>query len=579
MYSLGVNLSHDRSACLIGSGGRMVAIAEERLDRVKHSCPQDAWGRWFTSVPVRSVQYCLDSAGITLDDLDAVVFTNAVVLDGTVVRNLTISDCQWQLPWPLRSRWEVLDHHRAHAYSAFFPSSFEDAAVVVVDKGGSVVTEHGDGQPDNRFPVLERASVYRASREKGLELVTAVADRPTAPYLNCNSLGALYEAATLAIGYTPFDAGKTMGLAPYGDRRHVDRMSRLVELTGDGWWIDWLAQSVGREMAPDLWLAWFGASGGSPADPGDNDRAIARAAQEVVERTMSHLTRMARERTGLPNLCLAGGVALNSVANSRIRIESGFEDVWVQPASSDDGTALGAALYGWHSVVGRWPDVERGTRLGRSYSIRETEAAVALAVAAGAVARSEVPMCEVARRIADGRIVGWFTGRSEFGPRALGSRSILADPRGADTKDLLNRRVKRRESYRPYGASVLLERCADWFDCSFDSPYMLFVVPVRRHARPQVPAVTHVDGTCRIQTLAPDRDGIYYTLVSEFARITGVPMVLNTSFNVNGEPIVESPIDAVRTFLATEMDDLYLDGTILTKPAFAPDSAGFGRHT
>lgn len=557
----------------------MVAIAEERLDRVKHSCPQDAWRRWFTSVPVRSVQYCLDTVGITLDEVDAIVFTNAVVLDGTVVRNLTVSDCQWQLPWPIQARWEVLDHHRAHAYSAFFPSPFEDAAVVVVDKGGSVVTEHVDGRL-GRFPVLERASVYRASREKGLDLVTAVADRPTAPYLNCNSLGALYEAATLAIGYTPFDAGKTMGLAPYGDRRHLERMSRLVEFTDDGWWIDWMAQSVGRQIAPELWASWFGPSGSSPAEPSENDCAIARAAQEVVERAMCHMSKVARERTGLPNLCLAGGVALNSVANSRVRAESGFQDVWVQPASSDDGTAIGAALYGWYSVVGQWPDVERGTRLGRVYSSREIEAAVLTAMACGATARPETPMCEVARRVADGRIVGWFTGRSEFGPRSLGARSIIADPRSREMKEALNRRVKHREAYRPYGASVLLERCTEWFDCSFDSPYMLFVVPVRRHARPQVPAVTHVDGTCRIQTLTPERDGLFYTLVMEFARITGVPMVLNTSFNLAGEPIVETPADAVRTFLATGMDDLYLDGTLLSKTPSTRDSVDLaGRHT
>lgn len=578
MYSLGVNLSHDRSACLIGPGGRLVAIAEERLDRVKHSCPQDAWGRWFTSVPERGVQYCLDTAGISFEDLDAVVFTNAVVLDGTVVRNLTISDCQWQLPWPLRARWEVLDHHRAHALSAFFPSPFDDAAVVVVDKGGSVVAEHTDRQL-GRFPVLERASVYRASREKGLELVTAVSDRPTAPFLNCNSLGALYEAATLAVGYSPFDAGKTMGLAPYGDRRHVDRMSRLVEFTDDGWWIDWLAQSVGREMAPELWSTWFGQSGGSPAEPGENDRAIARAAQEVTERAMCHLTRVARERTGLPEVCLAGGVALNSVANSRVRIESGFHDVWVQPASSDDGTALGAALYGWHSVVGQWPDIERGTRLGRTYSPREVQTAVAMAVASGAKIYPEVPMCELARRIADGRIVGWFTGRSEFGPRALGGRSILADPRAADMKQVLNARVKHREAFRPYGASVLADRCAEWFDCAYDTPYMLFVVPVRRHARGQIPAVTHVDGSCRIQTLTPERDGIFYSLVHEFARITGVPMVLNTSFNVNTEPIVETPADAVRTFLTAGMDDLYLEGTLLSRATPWPASSDpIGRY-
>lgn len=566
MYSLGVNLSHDRSACLLGPDGRLVAIAEERLDRVKHSCPQDAWGRWFTSVPVRSVRYCLDAAGITLDDLDAVVFTNAVVLDGATVRNLTVADCQAQLDWPMRARWEVLDHHRAHGYSAFFPSPFDDAAVVVVDKGGSVVAEPADRRL-GRFPILERATVYRGSREKGLELVTAVCDRSTAPFLNCNSLGGLYEAATLAIGYSPFDAGKTMGLAPYGDRRHVDRMARLVEHTDDGWWIDWLAQSVGRQMAPHLWSSWFGPSGESPDAPSENDRAIARAAQEVVERAMCHLTRVARDRTGLPAVCLAGGVALNSVANSRLRVESGFHDVWVQPASSDDGTALGAALHGWHCVTGQWPEVEAGTRLGRTYSTREVRTAVAFAQASGALARPEAPLCEVARRIADGRIVGWFTGRSEFGPRALGARSILADPRSVDTKDVLNQRVKHRESFRPYGASVLAERCAEWFDCTFDTPYMLFVVPVRRQGRGQVPAVTHVDGSCRIQTLTPERDGLFYTLVSEFARMTGVPMVVNTSFNVNAEPIVETPADAVRTFLTAGLDDLYLEGTLLSKPA------------
>ncbi len=566
MYSLGINLSHDRSACLMGPGGRVVAIAEERLDKLKHSCVPDSWGRWFVTVPVQSVNYCLNSFGIGFEDLDAVVFCNAVVVDGPTLRNLTVADCVWQLPWCPRAKVAVMNHHLAHAYSAFFPSGFEESAVLVIDKGGSVITHHRNGSVPP-VPLLERASVYRAT-PSGLTLLKKVIDRATAFYVNCNSLGAIYELATTFIGYSAFDAGKTMGLAPYGTPRHAEHMKSFVQLTPDGYNAEWLIQSVVEALIPNFAESQFGPRGNSPSEPTQNDRDVARAAQEVVEEVVCHLANLATERAESKRLCFAGGIALNSVANTRVRRQCRLEDMYVQPASADDGTALGAAVYGWRDVLGL--TLERPpatTALGRHYSAQEVYGTIYAHPRHGVdfVAQRDVALGRVASLVAEGRIVGWFDGGSEFGPRALGHRSILADPRRRDMKDLLNARVKHREGFRPYAASVLLERAPDWFEINFDSPYMLFVVNVRPEARSSIPAVTHVDGTCRVQTVRRDREANYYDLIAAFHEATGVPLILNTSFNVNRQPIVESPLDALDCFLNTRIDHLYLQGYLLSK--------------
>lgn len=578
MYSLGVNLSHDRSACLIGDDGQIIAIAEERLDRIKHSSKPDLLDRWHALLPTRSIEYCLQTAGIGYQDLDVVVLCNAIMVIGNELRNLTVADCALQAPWAPHTRLHVINHHLAHAYSAFQPSGFDEATVVVADNSGGVVGYHHacDGR---RFPLLERASIYHA-HEGRISLVEKISDRSVRNdeeaglYLNCNSLGSLYEQATVHIGYTPHQVGKIMGLAPFGSLEYVEEMSRHIELTDYGFEISPALQLVTEQLFPNFYRRRFGAPGGQPEDPTANDAAVARAAQEVLEQVMTHLCRLAVERTGCRKLCMAGGIALNSVANTKIRRALGLDEMFVQPASADDGTALGAAVYGWCEILGHpYSKDTWSVSKGRHYSRDEVLKAIEQAPSERFSTHLDADLSEVAQQIAEGRIVGWFHGGSEFGPRALGNRSILADARRTDMKDILNDRVKHREGYRPYAASVLAESAAECFDIEFESPYMLFVVEVLSDWRSKIPSVTHVDGTCRVQMVRREEAPSYHDLIRRFHHMTDVPMVLNTSFNVAGEPIVESPEDAIACFLGTEIDSLFLQGHLLVKPTAAPATA------
>jgi carbamoyltransferase len=566
MYVLGVNLSHDRSACLLSDTGDIVAIAEERLDKRKHSCPQDRLNRWFAVIPQNSVRYCLQARGIGFEDLDAVVFCNAAIIGGNVIRNLSVADCVVQMPWSPHSYLATLNHHQAHALSAFVPSGFDEAAVLVVDKGGSVWDWWRNGHGVD-VPLIERASIYRASRD-GLQLLAKIHDRPGDLLWNCNSVGALYELATLQIGCTPFDAGKTMGLAPYGTTIYADKFKRQFELTDGGFQISPTVQSVGQHLFPQFFLEKYGPVNSRPDEPSQHYANFARAAQEVVEEIMIHLARDAYAKTGLPRLCIAGGLGLNCVANTRIQESTPFEEIFVQPAATDDGTAIGAAFHGLSLLGATLPRMEHWqTALGREYAAAEID---------GAIRDNpglwqfyvEIPNAtrrDIARVLVNGGVVGWFRGGSEFGPRALGHRSLLADPRPPRMRAFLNGQVKQREQYRPYGASVLAERAGEYFDMHGDQPYMLFVCQVRPERRLEAQSVVHVDGTCRVQTVARDRDPIYYDLISEFASQTGLPFILNTSFNGKGEPIVESPADAVASAIDMNLDALYLDGRFFVR--------------
>lgn len=579
MYVLGVNLSHDRSACLMADDGRIVAVGEERLDRVKHSCPQDALGRWFALVPERAIDYCLQAFGLGREDLDAVVFNNAAVIGGTVLRNLTVADCALQGSWAPGTRMATMNHHLAHALSAFGPSGFAEAAVLVIDKGGSVV-DHWTDPDGHRVPLLERASIYRAGPD-GLELVLRVQDRPGPLFWNCNSLGALYELATLHAGYTPFDAGKTMGLAPHGSTRLAEALRRHVVLDDAGYQISPAAQSVGLNLVPRAQQRMLGPVNLDPERPSQQTAAVARAAQEVVNETVCHLARLALQRTGARNLCIAGGVGLNCVANSFLRARLDLDGVFVQPAATDDGTAIGAALYGLERFGGVRPRLAPwSANLGRRYDADACSAAVRAdpEFQARFAAVPEAPPETVAQLIADGLVVGWFEGGSEFGPRALGHRSLLADPRRHRMRAYLNGTVKRREHYRPYGASVLAERVGDYFEPAAEEPFMLFVARVRGDRQASIPSAVHLDGTCRIQTVRRDREPVYHALISAFARLTGVPLVLNTSFNGKGEPIVETPADAVASAARMGLDALALEGRLYLDrrralPASAPAAA------
>ncbi|MFY1669652.1 carbamoyltransferase [Plantactinospora sp. WMMB334] len=562
MLVLGVNLSHDRSACLLRDGEIVAAVEEERLDRIKHSegfMIAGHFERLTKVIPMKAITYCLDAADVGIDELDLVV-GNRPLRDGAVERlrrELPIRDKTKIRSLPLPS------HHLAHAYTGYFTSPYEDAAVLVVDGVGSRIP--GSGR-------IEKHTIFTA---EGTTLNRA-AGASYAPDASDVGLGLFYEFFTAKLGFVTrwghptwgmygcggyTEAGKTMGLAPYGRPR--PDWGTLLHLDGDDIRVDVAA----LEKAYAEWHAADG-DGYDPAAPESWNSQfamdVARKAQDELEAAMLHLARRAREVTGRSRLCLTGGVALNSVANQRIAAEGIFDDVFVSPPAGDAGVAIGCAAYGYHELL-------RGSRrrhlasagVGRVYPDDSVRAA--LDAVADRVEVREAGLDEVADLLAEHRVVAWVQGGSEIGPRALGQRSILADPRHPAMRDYLNIVVKHREPFRPYAPSVLAEHADEWFEMTVDSPFMLFVPEVREDRRARVPAITHVDGTARVQTVDAEVNPRYHALISAFHERTGVPVVLNTSFNDAGEPIVETPADAVRTFLNTELDHLYLGPYLVRK--------------
>jgi carbamoyltransferase len=554
MRLLGINcFSHDTAACLLADG-RLVAFAEEeRFNRERHT----------KRFPDQAIEFCLAQAGIGIGEVDVVAFAHRPGLDlargvadalarrapkrlavqAYVDANLLRKEAAFRARWRYRGRVEHVGHHDAHAASAFFPSPFERAAVLTLDRGGdflSTTLQAGAG------PRLTRLAQVR----------------------NPDSLGEVYSALTWYLGFEPnADEGKTMGLAPYGRDKLVPELADLVRRTPDGLFrvnLAWFAYH--REGG---WLSrQFLDRYGPPREPEstitEHHQDLAFAVQDLLEETALHLARALRRRSGSPDLCLAGGVALNSVMNRRLLEEAGFERIFVQPAASDAGNALGAALWVWHQRLGR-PRGEAMTHAYHGAAFDERAAADALAGHGLEVRPVADPAEEAARLLADGRIVGWFQGRAEVGPRALGARSILADPRRAETKDIVNARVKRREAFRPFAPSVLDERGPEFFAGYRSNPFMLLVQPVRADRRDQIPAVTHVDGTARLQSVTAGDSPLYHRLISRFADRTGVPVVLNTSFNLRGEPIVHRPAEAVADFLRSDLDALFLGNLLATK--------------
>ncbi|MBV1857459.1 MAG: hypothetical protein KUG77_03540 [Nannocystaceae bacterium] len=573
---LGVYLGHDPTACLLVDGEIRVLIEDERLTRFKHGRP-DALGRLWPRFSGRSgyfpwaaVTYCLRAAGIELDSLDALVLPAEWSAE-CITHAIPVLDPHRVI---LATSPQGGAHHWRHALSTFFASPFEEAAVLVVDDDGSVV----DGQYE-----AESGYLFRG-RHGDHELVfkNRYAQRREVRH----GLGWMYHAVTNALGFRNpqvevGEAGKTMGLAPYGS---PSAAFADPWIEGEGLELDftgferWLRQAGLVPAALALEGAHPLLSGAQAPTPIACD--LAHKVQAELERGLLRLARQLRERTGARRLCLAGGVALNSVANEVLHQESGFDEVFVVPAAGDNGQALGLAYYG-HLVVearrqGRTfdptasdPPRPKATTTpirpiehafgGRAWS---HEGIAALLDATGLPHeefRSTHEAAEAAAAdLVDGRIIGWFQGRSEFGPRALGHRSILADPRSATMKDTLNRRVKFREGFRPFAPSVLASRANDVFDVEGSSPFMLRVLRVREDWRERIPAVTHIDGTARVQTVARQACPLYHRLIEAFNEHTGVPVVLNTSFNLRGMPIVESPWDALRCFLSTDMDALYL---------------------
>ena len=572
MDILGISFGLDTSVCLLRDGRVVAASLEERFSRIKHD----------RSWPARALEFCLDAGETTLRDVEHVAFfwNPTLQLDaphpGRSRSYRHHGDYLHMVPsWLLgpaagpgrvqgphsSQRFELdgraplqvhyVTHHRAHAASAFYPSPFERAAVLTVDGFG------------------ERAATTLGAYEGGRYRELDRFDFP-------QSLGAFYAAVTGHLGFRPNNGeGKVMGLAPYGDGSLVDAVGELLAVDDEGRYELDLRYFRYYLDGPGRVSARFVDRFGPARLPGQaitaHHRALARGAQAALERALLGLAGRLRRLSGLDDLVLAGGVAMNSGANGRLEREGPFERLWVQPAAGDGGAAVGAALYVWHELLGgaerhRWTH----DRFGPAFSDKRCREALRR----GGWTWEEPAdvVADTARALAAGELVGWFQGAGELGMRALGSRSILADPRRQDVKDVLNARVKFREPFRPFAPAVPTERAAEFFElpaaeAGWDAvPFMQKVHPVRAEWRERLPGVTHVDGSARLQTVTPSADDRFHALLTAFGELTGVPVLLDTSFNVKGEPIVGTPEDALRCWASTGLDRLVLGPCVLGKP-------------
>ena len=584
MLILGINAYHgDVAAVLLRDGELVAAVEEERLSRIKH----------VAGFPGRAIRTCLDIAGARPSDIDRIAVSRnprahlwRKVLfavqhrpassllrerlgNAMAVRSLSdvVAESLELPPRDVASRLEYVEHHAAHLGSTFYPSPFEEAAVCAIDGFGDFVstsTGYGSGTSltiDNRvfFP---------------------------------HSLGIVYLAVTQFLGFHHYgDEYKVMGLAPYGDPAFVDRLRSLVHVDEQG--SVRLNLSFFNHWRGGMSMTW---EGGSPAisqvftpaleellgparRPDEpvvaRHEAIAASLQQVYEESAFKVLNALHRRRPVRNLCLAGGCAMNSVANGKIRANTPFSEIYVQPASADNGTALGAACQVWHQSGGRSRFAMRHGYWGPAFDHDAIASAIcdrnADVVARGCVVieLADQALYEwTAARIASGDVVGWFQGRMEWGARALGNRSIIADPRRRDMRDIINTRIKFRERFRPFAPSVAVEALDDYFVGAVPDPFMMQVYPVRPDKRDIIPACTHVDGSGRLQTVSRESNERYWRLISVFGEHTGVPVLLNTSFNEN-EPIVHTPAEALDCFLRTDMDTLVLGNTVLRKRASA----------
>ena len=563
MLVLGINHSNDAAACIVSDGAILGGAQEERFSRIKHD----------SSFPSRAVDFCLKRAGAKLEDVDAVgFFWNPGIHAQTFNRRMSGQfrhhlEYLYNVPNHLLRAWpedrvagleqtirmksgrkltiHYVTHHLAHAASALFGSPFEEAALLTVDGYG------------------ERASTHIA-KGRGLEIETLhTIEFP-------HSVGSLYAAFTEYLGFKAnSDEGKVMGLGAYGQPRYADAVREMIWPTDDGYRMDlgyfaYFHESPRR--VSDRLIARLGPPRVPESALDQRHYDLAASLQLVTEEILLHLVALTKKMTGMRNLAMAGGVALNCVANGRMVNESGFERYFFQPAASDAGTSLGAALWVTHGIH-RLPRkmVEAVDTLGVEFTDAEIKRELDKA-ALDYVELQDAPAV-AARLVSEGHIIGWFQGRAEFGPRALGNRSIVADPRKAEMKDILNKRVKFREPFRPFAPSVLAERTGELFTPGKESPFMLRAYRTRDDKRDVVPAITHEDGTARVQTVTRTANPLYHRLIEEFGKITGVPCVLNTSFNIRGEPIVNTVADALKCFFTTDMDALFLGPYALARKA------------
>jgi carbamoyltransferase len=584
---------HDSAASLVADGEIVAAAQEERFTRKKHD----------PGFPAHAVDYCLKEGGVSLDDVDYVAFYDKPLLKFERLLETYLAfaprgfkSFSMAIPVWLREKLFLKDlltkelqgrgnrkdvaermlfseHHLSHAASAFFASPFDEAAVLTMDGVGEWATTSLAHGKDNSLEVLREIHFP-------------------------HSLGLLYSAFTYYTGFK-VNSGeyKVMGLAPYGEPRFAKQiLEHLMDLKPDGSFrlnLDFFNYCTGLTMTNSRFDELFGGPPRKAETPlAQREMDLAASIQAVTEEVVLRLTRSIRKSTGLKKLCLAGGVALNCVANGKVLRDGQFEDIWIQPASGDAGGAVGSALVAYHMYKNqpRKPmngagDRMKGSYLGPRFAQKDCEERLRAAGARFTTLGDDAAIAACAQALAEGKAVGWFQGRMEFGPRALGGRSILGDARSPTMQSVLNLKVKYRESFRPFAPSVIRERVADWFELDYDSPYMLLVADVlkgrRREMTPEeqalfgieklnvprseIPAVTHVDYSARIQTVHAETNPRYHSLISKFEALTNCPVIVNTSFNVRGEPIVGSPEDAFRCFMGTEIEVLAVENCFLRK--------------
>ena len=559
VYVLGTGLSqHDGSTCLLRDGKPLVVIEKERLTRHKHDGGNDS----------AAIRYCLDAAGITMADL------------ALVVQSANFGMLEFGNDWldgerPFKGEVPVvtISHHLAHAYSAFAASNFTEGHVLIIDGCGNSLDDCMDldgaqlfETPDAEIAHLwhEKDSFYEIDGNRLKPLIKDFSPwghgnkkYPMHTPTTRHSVGGVYAAAShYAFGGLD-DAGKLMGLAPYGQPGRHD--FPIFDLRDDRVFVryDWMKDF----RAPARSFEDFKAHFQMHAD-------IAWWVQREVEHAIQYLVHARHARHPGRNLCYAGGVALNAVANRKILTEGPYEQVFIQPAAGDNGLALGCAYYGWLDVLKKERVSQSGSVFfGRRYRADETAAVLRRYANLVEVSESRDPVADAVARLAEGKVVGWFQGGSECGPRALGNRSILADPRLPHVRDHINAKVKFREDFRPFAPSVLAEDAQTYFDCDYASPHMLLTAPVRDAWRDVIPAVVHKDGSARIQTVTGEDNPLYYRLLQGFKEKTGIGVLLNTSLNRRGIPIVETPEDAMMLFIYSGLDVLFIDNFIATKPA------------
>jgi carbamoyltransferase len=589
---------HDSAACLVIDGEIVAAAQEERFTRIKHD----------HRFPVHAARYCLAEANLTARELDYVGFYDKPLLKFDRLLETYLDYSPWGFSSFLKSmplwmseklwmpdlirtelakadgeeeerqakkngkkfEWKLLfgDHHESHAASAFYPSPFEEAAILTIDGVGEWATSSIGTGKGNELTLLQELRYP-------------------------NSVGLLYSAFTYYTGFK-VNSGeyKVMGLAPYGEPEYVNAIKdKLLEVRDDGSIKlnqEYFSYSQGLRMTNGAFDKLFG---GPPrvaeSQITQREMDLARSVQVITEEVMLKMARYVHRETGMKHLCLAGGVALNCVANGRVLKEMPFEEIWIQPAAGDAGGALGIALAIWHRYLAKPRVVSSGDAMKGSYlGPRDSEAEIEKYLDENGLAYTKYSREElagvVAELLASGKVVGLHQGRMEFGPRALGCRSIIGDARSAQMQSVMNLKIKYRESFRPFAPSVLREHVSEWFELDADSPYMLLVAEVAKDKRiecdeklegleklkvkrSEIPAVTHVDYSARIQTVSRDTNPLYWEIIEAFRKRTGCPVIVNTSFNVRGEPIVCTPEDSYRCFMRTEMDYLVLENFVLSK--------------